>query len=257
MAIDLTFRENFVLKKDQIILFLAISFPIIPLQADHDFNQILLDENISIRICGDLPYSRQRRNCTEKKGDEFQSCMNREKFDPKIVKNKNLNYGCINSDSTNGVKILEEILSKPSSQKSCMVQLVQELYGNILEGKTFRKTIQQYKKVMKGPVRLNYGIDLKNSVALLQMDYYNPDIQSQRPSINLSKRKYKNKGPCGHWNKKSLLKKMNQELSLLILSTNANKKFDPLEGKSQISSDIIDRTRSNQGQIRQRKPAQK
>lgn len=217
----------------KIKLVLLFSFLLLAQQAYSfdSYDHILLDKNASFKLCGELPYQRVRRDCTSLSGMEFKECLEREKNDPMLVEQEGKEYLCVNSESKKGAEILENYLINSKETKGCMVENIESLYGSIIKKENFKKMFNEYEEVLGKPIKLSYGIDTKNSIAFLQMDFNEVRIPGySRNSLELSWSVFSEKGPCSKWNNKVIHKKMSKELTNITMIMGTKKKFDPLEG---------------------------
>ena len=204
------------------------------------FNQILHDKNSSIRLCGDLPYSRVRRDCTNLKGMDFKECLEREKTEPMLVEQDTNEYLCVNSETSKGAEILETFLINSRQDNGCMVKNVEALYGDILHKDSIKKLLKAYEDTIGKPIKLSYGIDTKNAIAFLLIDFNNVEIPGYtKNTLELSWSVFNEKGPCQPWNVSLIHNKLQKELTNITLIKGMKKKFDPLEGTRQLAGDNV------------------
>ncbi|MEC7276014.1 MAG: hypothetical protein VXV96_06820 [Bdellovibrionota bacterium] len=194
---------------------LVISLVSTPLFAD-GLNAFLGSENAQVGICGNMPVERKRRDCL--KSTDLKQCLELDRSNPLYVmsQDREENFLCINTSSTTGSQIIEEMVS--SSLEMCLSENVNSFYSDIIENPEFQEISQQFKESLGIPLKLNYAIDTLNSVSSIQLDlreFRGPGQGEEDITLNVSP--YSQSAPCLKINSKNILKKVSQELARLTI----------------------------------------
>ena len=177
-----------------------------------NIGQVLNNPNVSIRLCGDLNYARVRRDCSKLEGMDFKTCLRKEQSDPLIVEQENTEYACVNSDSSVGIEILKKFLGHKSNANSCINRKIEDLNSKILADQKVMELINKFQKDFGNTVKINYGVDTKNKVAILQIDFNQLNINGyKKDSVELNMSLYQENGPCPMWDKYSIYNVINGE----------------------------------------------
>ncbi len=209
--------------------------------AEGSLNASLGSAHAQIGICGELPVERKRRDCL--KSTDLKQCLNQDQVNPQYVSTENneVNFLCLNTASTSGSKIIEEMIQESSNV--CLSENIHNFYQDIIEHPEFREISQQFEENLGVPLKLNYAIDTLNSVSSIQLDlkeYRSPGSSSEE-DITLTVTPFAAQAPCQKLNPKGIFKRVSQELARLTIKLSTQQ--ENLYGQNRDRAKVFDANR--------------
>lgn len=227
-----------------IFLLSLITFlcPNTALYANHDdFDELLMTEHTTVALCGNLHYRRQNRDCLL--ASDLKRCLELNHKDPLFDYQEKTSYSCVNSSYSAGVHIIKDQLLISENNHGCLAGNFRKYFDEVVATKEFIELAHKYEESLGSPLKLNYGIDTKDGLFNLQMD--TSQIEgSNKKMINISIKRFKEKGHCKKVSAKEVIAKITNEITRLSLKA-SRKEYDYYGDGQKVNSHVFNASRSN------------
>jgi len=213
--------------------------------ATEDYDTLLMSENTTVALCGDLNYKRQNRDCHQ--AEDLKQCLELNDRDPLFTFMERPHYSCVNSSYSAGVKIIKDKLVESEQNRGCLAYKIRGFFERIVDGQEFLELSRQFSENLGAPLILTFGIDIKENLYNLQMDpssLFGP--QTEMINIDLGPLESKSGQKCQLLSMKKIINKLNQEISKISLKVAAQDyNYYHEDAQIMINNQILDNSRSN------------
>ncbi len=233
-----SFRHSITFKAPLFILSLLSLLSSLTSKASEDFDALLMTENTTVALCGELNYKRQSRDCLD--SQNLKQCLDLNHRDPLYVYQEKSSYSCVNSSYSAGVKIIKDQLLESEKLGGCLAGNFRHYYDQVVDSNEFMELSRRFQENLGQPLRLNYGIDVKDGLFNLQMDTTHIE-GDHKEMINISIGNFSEKGHCQKLSSKEIMAKITDEYNRLSLKV-AREDYD-YYGDKPMSARVFDASR--------------
>ena len=244
-----SFRHSIIFKAPLFILSLLsviLSFS----SKANEYDALLMTENTTVALCGELHYKRQSRNCLD--ASNLKQCLDLNHRDPLYIYQEKSSYSCVNSSYSAGVKIIKDQLIESEKLGGCLAGNFKYYYDEVVDSNEFMELSRRFQEGLGHPLKLNYGIDTKDGLFNLQMDTSHIEGEDKE-MINISIGNFKEKGHCQKISSKEIMAKITDEYNRLTLKV-AREEYD-YYGDRPMSQKVFDASRFNSSDSPARLPS--
>lgn len=207
-----------------------------------DYDALLMMENSVVSLCGELNYKRSSRNCAQ--APNLRNCLDLNQRDPLYIYQESPSYNCVDSSYTAGVDIIKSKLEESEKMGGCLSDNFKHYYNDVIDSNEFMELARQFKEGLGHPIKLNYGIDIKDGLFNLQLDTENIE-GSDSNIVNIKIGSFSEKGHCQKLSSKEVMAKITDEYNRLTLKI-AKQDYN-YYGEQPKSAKIFDASRFNGG----------
>jgi len=193
------------------------------------FDGLIINENAILGLCGEMNFSRQRRNCLNPNVTDLKHCLKLDSTDPLFKVDERTLYNCVNSSSSGGAEVIRSLLEESELKDSCLAADVRFFYEQLIESEDFRELSSEFENNLGFPLVLNFAIDTRDSISSLQLDLSDANIEGvKKEPVNLSISSFSKSSPCQRISREAIFNRVTEELTRLTM-INSRKTYDPLE----------------------------
>lgn len=187
-------------------------------QAQDSLNDFISSEAI-LTFCGDIKWQRVNRECSKVLDpDSFKLCNDLERNNPMYEEAEQLNYYCINSETGDGFRILNNLFEESTASNGCFSERVRSFYQNLINSPEYRELSDRFHDTLGIPLKIHYAFNANQNSANLQIDLseVNDPILKIK-SVDLALTAFSQKGPCDDLSSDAVISMISNELSRLTL----------------------------------------